>query len=147
MRYGTKNKKAQNKHQELAKKEAAPKEKVSYKDVMILLLSEGLSAVEAAFNDGTFSSHNIRVAVDHLAVRMPRQAEDLSKFLDRVAPTRPHRGRIAPQTGDERDYKAQQVNDTDPYLRLPLSTLGVKKGDVVRVRFEADRLVVIKKAG
>lgn len=152
MRYGSKSKKPQKK-QKLAKKNQ--KEKVSYKDVMILLLAEGLSAVEASFKDGTFSRHNLQAAVEHLAVCMPRQSEDLAKFLAQAAPVRPHRGRVAPQTGDERDYKAQQVNDTDPYLRLPLSTLGAKKGDIVRVRFEADRLVVtrvrseaaLKKAG
>jgi hypothetical protein len=52
------------------------------------------------------------------------------------------RGRAGPTAGEERVYKAQCIKEGEPFLRLPLSTLGVGKGDHVRVRFDGRQIVV-----
>jgi len=52
------------------------------------------------------------------------------------------RGRSAPQVGDSRSYKAQQVKDGSTFLRLPLDTLGGEKGESFNVSFEEGRIVV-----
>ena len=49
-----------------------------------------------------------------------------------------------PNIGEERKYRAQQIKTGGAFLRLPLTPLGVKKGGSVRVRFESDRIVVVK---
>lgn len=54
------------------------------------------------------------------------------------------RGRTAPQAGQERVYRAQQIKTSGTFLRLPLAALAISKGDVVTVRFEKDRIVVKK---
>ena len=54
------------------------------------------------------------------------------------------RGRAMPNLGEERKYKAQQIGDGGTFLRLPLTPIGIKKGGVVKVRFESDRVVVTK---
>jgi hypothetical protein len=47
----------------------------------------------------------------------------------------PGRGRGIPSEGATRSYKAQQLKDQDPFIRLPVSALRVHKGQVVTVRF------------
>jgi hypothetical protein len=47
----------------------------------------------------------------------------------------PGRGRGIPSEGSTRSYKAQQLKDQDPFIRLPVSALGASKGQVVTVRF------------
>lgn len=47
------------------------------------------------------------------------------------------RGRGIPVEGATRSYKAQRLNDADPFIRLPVSALGVEKGQVVTVSFRS----------
>jgi hypothetical protein len=43
------------------------------------------------------------------------------------------RGRAAPKIGQERVYRAQQINESGPFLRLPLGALRALKGDALSV--------------
>ncbi len=62
------------------------------------------------------------------------------------------RGRTAPQAGDIRIYSAQQIdakNDKKevvgaglPFIRLTVSTLGIKRKGGVRVTYEKGRIIV-----
>jgi hypothetical protein len=47
------------------------------------------------------------------------------------------RGRGIPVEGATRSYKAQQLQSADPFIRLPVSALGAKKGQVVTVSFRS----------
>lgn len=122
------------------------REMVTYKDVIILFLSEGLSAVEKQVEAGKLKPATVRRAAEDLKTTAPSHAESLLAFVDKVKPPRQGRGRPSPQAGDNRDYKAQKIGTHEPFLRLPLGALGVKKGQVVTVRFSEDRLTVLKKA-
>lgn len=54
----------------------------------------------------------------------------------------PGRGRSAPEAGDERLYRVQVVQDA-PFIRLPMSSLGLSRGDTVKVTFEDKQILVI----
>jgi len=47
------------------------------------------------------------------------------------------RGRGIPVEGATRSYKAQQLRDSDPFIRLPVSALSVGKGQAVTVAFRS----------
>jgi hypothetical protein len=46
------------------------------------------------------------------------------------------RGRPAAKLGESRGYKVQQVGDSDPFIRLPVSLLGLAKGGTATVTFD-----------
>lgn len=46
------------------------------------------------------------------------------------------RGRPAAKIGESRGYKVQQVGDSDPFIRLPVSLLGLSKGGTATVTFD-----------
>jgi hypothetical protein len=126
-------------------KKAAAKKGTTYKDVIIMFLAEGLSLVEKNVESGKVTVSAVRKAAAELKDTFPERADLLSAFADKVQPVSTGRGRSPPKPGDDRDYKAQKIGDNEPFLRLPLGVLGVKKGQSVTVRFQADRLMVTKK--
>jgi len=113
---------------------------VSYKDIQIAYLVDGVAGVKALWEADSASKSTIRRAVKQLQ----ETKEDTSELERWVAENigAIGRGRSAPQQGETRTYKAQQINNGGPFLRLPLDSLGVKKGAVVRVKFDEDQIVV-----
>jgi hypothetical protein len=150
MRYGTKNTKLPKKTAKKAKSGKTARktknEKTTYKDVIIMFLAEGLSLVEKNVEMGKVSVSAVRKAAADLQGQFPERADLLQAFAEKVQPVSLGRGRTPAKIGDERDYKAQKIGEGEPFLRLPLSVLGVKKGQILTVRFQADRLTVAKKA-
>jgi hypothetical protein len=121
---------------------AAAGKRVSYKDIQIIYLSEGVSAVDKLMKEGRVSRGAVRKALDAL-----RQAGASAATLDDFVKThigQGRRGRSAPLVGTERTYRAQKLETGSPFLRLPLEALGVKKGGIVTVRFDRDRIIVSK---
>ena len=116
--------------------------RLSYKDIQIAYLSDGVNAVEKLLKDGKASRGAVRKALDAL-----RQQGAAAATLDDFVKThigQGRRGRSAPLVGTDRTYRAQKLNTGSPFLLLPLEALGVKKGGLVTVRFERDRIVVTK---
>lgn len=116
---------------------------LSFKDVEILYLVEGLSPIIKLHKEKKVSPATIRRAVTAL-----RSVGKLESTLEtwvsenlRVG----SRGRAAPRIGQERVYRAQQINDSGPFLRLPLGALRASKGDVLSVSFEKESIVVKKR--
>jgi hypothetical protein len=102
----------------------------------------GLPSIEAIHKEGNASSATIRRALTQLRTG-GREVTSLEKWIhDNLGMG--VRGRAAPQAGQERVYRAQQIKTSGPFLRLPLGALSVNKGEVVSVRFEKDRIVVKK---
>lgn len=154
MRYGTKKKETppKKKAKAKAKKTSVKRKKVddksiTYKDVIIMFLAEGLSLIEKNVKDSKVKVGAVRRAARELKASFPDRADLLSAFADKIQPVHSGRGRTQPKAGDERDYKAQKLGENGPFLRLPLSVLDAKKGQLVTVRFQADRLTVVKKTG
>ena len=126
------------------KKKAAPKavKRLSYKDIQIHYLADGVSAVEKLLNEGRASRAAIRKALDAL-----RQQGAAAATLDDFVKThigQGRRGRTAPLVGTDRTYRAQKLATGSPFVRLPLEAIGVKKGGLVTVLFERDRIIVSK---
>ena len=126
------------------KKKAAAKavKRLSYKDIQIHYLADGVSAVEKLLNEGRASRAAIRKALDAL-----RQQGAAAATLDDFVKTnigQGRRGRTAPLVGTDRTYRAQKLATGSPFVRLPLEAIGVKKGGLVTVRFERDRIIVSK---
>ena len=124
--------------------------RLSYKDIQIAYLSDGVAAVERLLKDGKASRAAVRKALDAL-----RQQGAAAATLDDFVKThigQGRRGRSAPLVGTDRTYRArgiatyraQKLATGSPFLRLPLEALGVKKGGLVTVRFERDRVIVTK---
>ena len=116
--------------------------RLSYKDIQIAYLSDGVAAVERLLKDGKASRAAVRKALDAL-----RQQGAAAATLDDFVKThigQGRRGRSAPLVVTDRTYRAQKLATGSPFLRLPLEALGVKKGGLVTVRFERDRVIVTK---
>jgi hypothetical protein len=52
------------------------------------------------------------------------------------------RGRPAAKVGESRAYKVQQVGESDPFIRLPVSLLGLAKGSTATVTFDRGVITV-----
>lgn len=116
---------------------------VSYKDVQLAYLLDGVAAVERQWCAGHVSKATIRRAVKKLQDSNEDVAELERWVAANIGPI--GRGRAAPQPGETRSYKVQQLqNGGGPFLRLPIDSLGVKKEDVVRVQFEKDQIIVTR---
>jgi hypothetical protein len=115
---------------------------VSYKDVQLAYLLEGVDAVARQWRTGNVSKSTVRRAVKKLQEANEEVAKLERWVVENVGPI--GRGRSAPQAGETRSYKAQQIGDGGPFLRLPLDSLGVRKTDFVRVHFEDERIIVTR---
>jgi hypothetical protein len=127
------------------KKKATAKtsKRLSYKDVQIAYLADGVSAVEKLLNEGRTSRAAVRKALEALR-QQGAAAATLDDFVKSHLGQGGRRGRTAPLIGTDRTYRAQKLETGSPFVRLPLEALGVKKGGLVTVRFERDRIIVTK---
>jgi hypothetical protein len=128
----------------MASKKSPPNKRtvVSFKDVQIAYLLDGISGVEKLVANRKSAGTVIRRALRELK-QQGRGVDALEAHVSERYGSG-GRGRSMPGVGEERKYKAQQIKTGGAFLRLPLTPLGVKKGGNVRVRFEADRVVVTK---
>jgi hypothetical protein len=126
-----------------SKKSSANKRSiVSFKDLQIAYLLDGIGGVEKLVA-GRKSAGSILKRVLKEMSDQGRNVETLQAYIDERYGSS-GRGRAMPHIGEERKYKAQQIGDGGTFLRLPLTPIGVKKGGVVKVRFEADRVIVTR---
>lgn len=130
-----------------AKKKKAPvvekqERGMSYKDIQIVFLADGIGKVEKMLNAGLVSKSTLRRAAESFGTQAHAQTfVDFVKGRVGVAGTG-KRGRKPPVKGDARVYKAQRVGDGLLFIRLPVNALVTKKGGEVTVAFEGDRIVV-----
>ena len=115
---------------------------VSFKDVQIAYLMNGVSAVKDLYGEGKASSTTVRKALKELA-GAGRNIAPLEKWVEEAMSPRA-RGRSAPEAGAERSYRVQRVGDGAPFLRLPVTVLGVGQREEVKVRFDRDKIVVTR---
>lgn len=132
--------------------EVAHNNLVSHKDIQLAFLDEGLEGVRQRFAEGLVSAKVINRAAQELSNRNGVSENDLNAlnaFVNEItpAPAVPgRRGKQPPTIGETRTYKAQQVKNGGPFLRLNLETLGINKGEPVAVSFENGRIVVTRHA-
>ena len=115
------------------------KVRVTSQQVAFLMLTEGTDGVTRLHDKPgcEIAPSTFDGAVELLASQ-PQQREALealrAQILGDDAPG--ERGRPAAKIGDSRSYKVQQVNDSDPFIRLPVSLLGLVKGQSATVFFD-----------
>ncbi|MBH1989051.1 MAG: hypothetical protein I8H75_04800 [Myxococcaceae bacterium] len=126
-------------HKEIQK---SRRQKSSYKDLQIVYLSEGVSAISKLYAGGTASSIAIKKALRALAVNKQINLDSFERWVVQNLPT--HRGRATPKEGSRRIYRAQRVHNSGPFLRLPLNSLKIEKGELISVKFEKNQIVVQK---
>jgi len=115
------------------------KVRVTAQSVAFLALTEGMAGVTRLHNapGSEIASATFDSAIDLLASQ-PEVAASLAAIRSELyGDGEPGaRGRPAAEFGDHRVYKAQQVNDGDCFIRLPVNLLRVGKGEGVKVLFE-----------
>ena len=126
----------------MASKKPPKRTVVSFKDIQIAYLLDGLAGVEKLIHGRKSAGAVLRRALRELKAQ-GRNTDALESFVNDKFGIG-GRGRSMPGVGEERRYKAQQIKTGGAFLRLPLAPLGVKKGGDVRVRFENDRIVISK---
>lgn len=123
----------------------ARKVRVTAQSVAFLALTEGVAAVTRLHNTpgSEIAAATFDSACDLLASQ-PEVAASLAAIRsDLFGDDEPGaRGRPAAKVGDSRAYKVQQVGEMDPFIRLPVSLLGLAKGSTATVTFENGRIIV-----
>lgn len=114
------------------------KVRVTAQQVAFLMLTEGAISVERLHHKPgcEIAAATFNGAIELLATQ-PQQREALETLRDTLlgGGEAGERGRPAAKVGDSREYKAQQVGDSDPFVRLPVGLLGALKGQTVTVTF------------
>lgn len=110
---------------------------ISVKDVIVAYTLRGVDGLNAL--DLAHKNHLLRKAI---AFCRTEGNESVASALVEYANERgiviwSGRGRGIPQEGNTRSYKAQQLGEADPFIRLPVSALGAKKGQAVTVSFRS----------
>lgn len=110
---------------------------VSVKDLIVTYTLRGADGLNAL--DLEHKGHLLRKAI---AFCRTEGNEAVASALVEYANSRgivvwSGRGRGIPHEGSTRSYKAQQLGEADPFIRLPVSALGAKKGQVVTVSFRS----------
>jgi hypothetical protein len=71
------------------------------------------------------------------------ETAQLAEFIGELFPASGKgRGKQQPVAGEVRGYSVQRVKNSAPFIRLPLSILGVSRGQEVQVKFNGDHIVV-----
>ena len=125
-----------------SKKASSKRSIVSFKDLQIAYLLDGIGGVEKLVAGRKNAGSILKRALKEMGDQ-GRNVETLQAYVNERYGSS-GRGRAMPNVGEERKYKAQQIGDGGTFLRLPLTPIGVKKGGVVKVRFEADRVIVTR---
>ena len=116
----------------------------NYKDVQIAYLLNGLRGVQKLHGQEPLSKEVVKKAVKILR-SLGKEPDDLAGWAQLEFKVK-RKGRPAPKTGEVKSYKAQQIQGSGLFLRLPVDTLAAEKGAELEVRFERDRIEVRKKS-
>lgn len=131
----------------------------SYKDVFMAYMINGVEGVEALA--GNVSSDTLWHAFQALEAS-GRDRTPLKNYIEEQFPNSAPgaggggRGRTSPQVGETRPYKAQVlakkdadgnvIGEQEPFLRLPLGSLGVERGGSVQASFQDGQIVITLQA-
>lgn len=117
----------------------------THKDVQNAFHEGGVEEIRRLYAEKLVSAAVINRAANELSSRNVDGLEELNELVSEIAPKRTgRRGKQAPTAGETRSYKAQQVKGSGPFMRLPLDTLGLNKGEQVSVSFTDKQIVVTR---
>ena len=130
---------------------------ISHKDVVMAyyLGGQGRGGIRQIQRDAeeknvSLSANVLWNAYDVLSEAPNCNLEALESFIVKLhgeRSTRKSRGKNPPQTGESRNYKAMTLKNkdgkkSDPFVRIPVSTLGIKGGAHLQADFEDGRIVL-----
>lgn len=131
--------------------EGNPRSYKNFKDIQLEFLSGGLETIRAFVDAGEVSAAVVARAARELEGHGGVSADaynGLVQYVEEITATPANgsrRGKQPPQVGETRTYKAQVTKSSPtPFLRLPLSNLGVSKAEEVQVTFEDGRTIVTR---
>ena len=110
---------------------------LNVKDIILAYTMKGAAGLDTL--DLTSKSHLIRKAVAYCRTE---ERHDVADALVEYANIHglivwSGRGRGTPVEGSTRSYRAQQLKGQEPFIRLPVSSLHVEKGQAVTVAFRS----------
>ncbi|MEI6791214.1 MAG: hypothetical protein WCK42_08545 [Myxococcaceae bacterium] len=114
---------------------------ISFKDLQIAYLKDGIRSIADLYKKNQISKAAIRRAFDALQ-QTKSEVTSFKKWIHENLKSGP-RGRPTPASGQERSYRAQEVQKGKPFLRLPLNALQIQKGQVISVTFAEDKIIVM----
>ena len=120
----------------------APKKRdyTTYKDVQLAYLLNGVAGLDDLRQKKRVPKTIYKRALRRLQ-HAGKESDSFEKwFFEKFGPD--GRGRPSPKAGEARRYRTQQVKKSEPFIRLPVSSLNIYNGYVVDVQFEEDRIVV-----
>lgn len=127
----------------MSEKQKKKRNIISFKDLQIAYLRDGLDSVTQLYQEGKAS----RIALKKACASLKQMGTPMSSFEQWMQENVKVnvRGRSTPKTGSERTYRAQKIKTGGSFLRLPLASLEIEKGQVLSVSFEKNRIVIQKK--
>jgi len=110
--------------------------RITSKDLQISFLMGGLAEVNDSIKGSKTPGKKVwkdtLVALDAMGI----EAGDLAAAVTAMFPASGKgRGKQQPVDGEKRTYSVQVVRNSAPFIRLPLSILGVERGQEVNVTF------------
>lgn len=118
--------------------------RITSKDLQISFLIDGVDGVKDQLNQAD-TKPSKKVLTQALADldKKGMETSDLAMLIAELFPASGKgRGKQQPVAGETRTYSVQKVKNSAPFIRLPLSILGVEQGNEVSVRFEDNCIVV-----
>lgn len=126
--------------------------RLNYQALSMIALTQGEDACRKALSaDSVGSPHTIaqKAAVNLQTMGAPNETVGmLNRLAVEYAPESEGqgRGRVALAKGMTRTYRAQAVQGSDSFIRLPVGVLGAFKGDEVKVTVNEDGTITVARA-
>ena len=119
----------------------------TWKDGLADYLISGVKALQSKLAGHTNPVDLCNDLINDLAQRDPdRDTSDLAELRDVFASMRNdgQRGRQPVKVGEERTYSVQQIEDGEPFIKLPVSALGLVKTGKALVRVFEGKIEVVR---
>lgn len=126
--------------------------RLNYQALSMLALTKGEAECRKALShDSVGSPHLIaqKAAVNLSTMGAPSETVNMLNALAIAFTPKSDgqgRGRVALAKGMTRTYRAQAVEGSDSFIRLPVGVLGAFKGDEVKVRVNEDGSITVTRA-
>ena len=118
--------------------------RITSKDLEIAFLIGQLDGVNDLIDDaGKMPGKKVFIqAVTSLDSKGLETAQLADLITDLFPASGKGRGKQQPVDGETRFYSVQKVKNSAPFIRLPLSIMGVERGQEVAVTFNGKKIVV-----
>jgi molybdopterin biosynthesis enzyme len=123
------------------------KTRVTFHNITMAYLMGGVSSVKPLLADHSSPLATLDKTIEWISENdSSRDTSDLQALRDSLsASSGGGRGAKPLSSLGAKDYSVQQVGEGDLFIRLPVSCLGVQKGERVRVTLAADATLCVSR--